>query len=106
MTYPIGALQGRLTPSDGRGIQFFPYDAWEAEFHTAKKIGLDCIEFLIQRKDWGNLEHPLLTPEGRDALRAVAEETGVGVPSVHAYYEPRETFPEELATIASAAKTR
>ncbi len=100
----IGILEGRLTPSNGRGVQFFPYETWESEFAYAQEIGLDCIEVLIQRKDWGNPAHPLLSADGISKIRDAATKTGVKTPSVHAYYEPRETFPLEMDTIAHAAE--
>ncbi len=104
MPLPIGILEGRLTPSRERGIQFFPYGEWEEEFPAAKRLGLEAIEILIQRKDWGHPNHPLLFAEGRTRIRRLAEENDITIPSVHAYYEPRPTFPEELRTIVEAAK--
>ncbi len=105
MNNHLGILQGRLTPSHDRGIQFFPYGEWEQEFSDAKNIGFDCLELLIQRKDWGNTDHPLLSQKGIGCIQSVVADSGISTPSIHAYYEPRETYPLELGTIARAAET-
>ena len=42
-----GIMQGRLTPSNGRGIQFFPFDNWQQEFITGSSIGLNEIEWIF-----------------------------------------------------------
>ena len=99
---PIGVLQGRLTPSRGRGIQFFPDDNWEEEFGDAKKIGLSAIELLIRPK--GLREHPLMTPEGRASLGKLTKSTGVTIPSVHAYYLPENQYATDLLNIVHATK--
>ena len=38
-----GIMQGRLTSSEGRGIQFFPFENWQKEFFTAQEITLNEI---------------------------------------------------------------
>ncbi len=75
-----GIMQGRLTPSKGRGIQFFPFDNWEKEFRLAKELGLDEIEFIF---DFDRYEqNPLWTQSGKEILKKVMQETGVRVHSV------------------------
>ena len=40
----FGIMQGRLTPSQGKGIQFFPFDHWEKEFELGAMIGINEVE--------------------------------------------------------------
>ena len=96
----IGILQGRLTPSLGRGIQFFPDDNWEKEFYDAQEIGLDCIELLVRPK--GLREHPLMSGEGRVRLRELVRDTGVTIPSIHGYYAPEDPYANDLLDIVRA----
>ena len=97
---PIGVLQGRLTPSRGRGIQFFPLDSWEKEFEDAAKIGLASIELLIRPK--GLREHPLMTPEGRARLNELVRSTGVTIPSVHGYFQAEERYATDFLDAVKA----
>ena len=62
----IGIMQGRLTESKGRGIQFFPFEEWKEEFKKAQKIELDEIEWIF---DYYNYQdNPLWTKEGRSGI--------------------------------------
>src|SRR3989344_6085575 len=72
---PIGVIQGRLTPSNGRGIQFFPHGSgeWEREFELAPAAGIAHIQWVCEP------DSLLFTKEGQEAVRAVTERTGVTV---------------------------
>lgn len=96
----IGILQGRLTPSRGRGIQFFPDDNWEQEFRDARELGLRAIELLVRPK--GLREHPLMTEAGRARLRELSGETGIAIPSIHGYYAPEDAYADDLLDIVRA----
>ncbi|MDO8553017.1 MAG: sugar phosphate isomerase/epimerase family protein [bacterium] len=96
----IGILQGRLTPSSGRGIQFFPKDNWEQEFSDAREIGLGAIELLMRPK--GLREHPLMTEAGRTRLREIRDTTHIAIPSVHGYYVPEDGYAKDLFDIVHA----
>ncbi len=97
---PIGILEGRLTPSRGRGIQFFPDDNWEKEFEDARMIGLSSIELLVRPK--GLREHPLMTAEGRARLGELSKVTGITIPSVHGYYVPEDEYATDLLDVVHA----
>ena len=85
-----GIMQGRLTPSKGRGIQFFPFDNWREEFDAASGIGLDEIEFIF---DYDNYEdNPLWTGAGINELKGIIERTGVSVRSLCFDYFMRRPF--------------
>ncbi len=86
----IGIMQGRLTPSNGRGIQFFPFDNWKNEFRIGQRIGLDEIEFIFDYDRYA--ENPLWTEGGIREIEALIEETGVRVNSVCFDYFMRRPF--------------
>ncbi|OGG59306.1 hypothetical protein A3C86_01490 [Candidatus Kaiserbacteria bacterium RIFCSPHIGHO2_02_FULL_49_16] len=96
----IGILQGRLMPSLGRGIQFFPDENWRKEFIDARKIGFDSIELLVRQRKLR--AHPLMTEAGRAQLREIREATGVDIPSVHGYYAPEDEYADDLLDIVRA----
>ena len=50
----IGIMQGRLTETKGRGIQFFPFENWENEFKVGKGVGIKEIEFIFDYNDYKN----------------------------------------------------
>ncbi len=90
MRHNIGIMQGRLTKPKGRGIQFFPFDNWKQEFHDAKDVGLDEIEFIFDYDDyWKN---PLWTEEGIKELGNIMSETGVRVNAICFDYFMRRPF--------------
>ena len=48
----LGIMQGRLTSTLGRGIQFFPFEEWKEEFKAAQEIGIDEIEWIFDYPDY------------------------------------------------------
>lgn len=85
-----GIMQGRLTPSNGRGIQFFPFDNWENEFGIASVVGLQEIEFIF---DYENYEsNPLWTVEGLNKLKQIMGKSGIKVNSLCFDYFMRRPF--------------
>lgn len=72
---PLGLIQGRLTPSNGRGIQFFPHGPgeWKKEFELAPAAGIAHIQWVCEP------DSLLFTEEGQEAVRTVMEKTGVTV---------------------------
>lgn len=100
--FPIGILQGRLTPSHGRGIQFFPDAAgeWEEEFEKARKAGLASIELLVRPTHLR--DHPLMNTQGRARLRELSQSYDVVIPSVHGYYAAQDDYAHDLEAIVEA----
>lgn len=86
----IGVMQGRLTPSNGRGIQFFPFENWENEFDLAAKLGLDEIEFIFDHQRYRY--NPLWTREGRIKINRLIKNTGVRVNNICADYFMHKPF--------------
>lgn len=76
MNNPIGVLQGRLTPSRGRGIQFFPGEPgeWEREFELASEIGISHIQWVCD-----TTQNPVFDKEFRKKVKAVISKTGIPV---------------------------
>lgn len=101
MRNPIGILQGRLTPSNGRGIQFFPYENWENEFKSAREIGFDCIELLVKRNEFS--KNPLASPAGIKRINELKKEFKLETPSIHGFYSRDGNYPETLKKIIEAA---
>ena len=76
----IGVMQGRLLPKYQGRYQAHPFGYWQDEFPLAKKLGLDCIEFIL---DFNNAEeNPLLKDGGIDEIRFISEKSGTLVNSI------------------------
>lgn len=80
----LGVMQGRLLPKFQGRYQAHPVGRWQEEFYLASKLGLDCIEFILDYND-AHL-NPLFTESGSDALRKLVVETGVKVETICADY--------------------
>ncbi len=77
-------MQGRLTPSRGRGIHFFPFDGWQVELPKAAMIGLDGIEFVFDFERYK--ENPLWTVDGREEIKRLIKRFGIKVKHVCARF--------------------
>ena len=77
----VGVMQGRLLPKyQGR----YQVDYWADEFHIAKDIGLDSIEFIL---DYNDAEkNPLLRSGGIDEILSIVKQTGVTTNTICADY--------------------
>ncbi len=96
MKHQIGIMQGRLTPPKGRGIQFFPFENWQEEFRTARKLGLNEIEFIFDFEDYK--QNPLWTTDGINKIKEIRAETGIQINAVcFDYFMRRAFFKEEDA---------
>lgn len=86
----IGIMQGRLTPPQGRGIQFFPFENWENEFRNAPQIGLNHIDFIFDYEQYE--QNPLWTERGIQKIISIISGTGVKVNFICADFFMREPF--------------
>jgi hexulose-6-phosphate isomerase len=86
----LGIMQGRLTPSRGRCIQFFPFDKWEKEFYLGKELGIQEIEWIFDYERYE--ENPLWTLDGCNQIKEVIEKSGVRVRAVCFDYFMRRPF--------------
>jgi L-ribulose-5-phosphate 3-epimerase len=80
----IGIMQGRLLPPLNNAIQAFPEKGWQKEFPLAKKLGLDCIEFIFDGDNYAG--HPLMTNKGLEEIQKLVRENDIGVLSICADY--------------------
>lgn len=71
----LSLIQGRLTPSLGRGIQFFPrgQGEWEREFELAPSAGIAHIQWVCEA------DNILFTKEWQEEVREVMKRTGITV---------------------------
>lgn len=77
-------MQGRLgAPEEGR-FQSFPRQGWRLEISRAAEIGLRGIEWIYDL--FGEGANPLETVQGRDELRGLLAQHGIGVVSICADY--------------------
>jgi len=98
----IGVLQGRLTPSNGRGIQFFPTENWQNEFKLAKAIGFDCLELLVKETNFK--ENPLFSESGKKTIRKLAKKHSLETPSIHGFYSKETHYPITLVELLRSGK--
>lgn len=91
----LGIMQGRLTPSKGRGIQFFPFDFWKEEFRIGQQIGIQEIEWIFDYPDFE--KNPIWSSEGRKEIRELIASSGIAIRSVCWDYFMRRPFYKQVA---------
>ena len=77
-------MQGRLLPKYNNRYQAHPVGYWENEFKIASEIGLDLIEFILDKNDYKI--NPLLTSSGQSEIKAITTNKCVKVRSICADY--------------------
>lgn len=85
-----GIMQGRLTPSNGRGIQFFPFDHWREEFYMAAEIGLQEIEWIFDYDRY--VENPIWSETGKREMKSVISDTEIKINSICFDYFMRRPY--------------
>lgn len=86
----FGIMQGRLTPTAGQGIQFFPFAGWKEEFQKGQKLGLDEIEWIF---DYNCYErNPLWSDEGIKDIKTIISQTEIRIKAVCFDYFMRRPF--------------
>ena len=91
-------MQGRLLPKYQERYQAHPVGSWQKEFSIAKKIGLECIEFIL---DFNEIElNPLVCDGGISEIQRTINETGVQVKTICGDYfmeQPLHSADHEVA---------
>ena len=95
-------MQGRLLPKYQGRYQAHPVNYWQNEFETAKEIGLDCIEFIL---DYNDAElNPLLKPDGVQEILRVIDNTDVSVNTICADYLMEAPLHAQDETVAAKSQ--
>jgi len=84
MSNPIGIMQGRLLPKFCGRYQAHPVGYWQDEFPIAQKLGLNCIEVILDYNDLPR--NPLTSHVGLENIKGIVAKTGVEVQSICADY--------------------
>lgn len=85
-----GIMQGRLTASNGRGIQFFPFENWREEFYAGEQLGIQEIEWIFDYDRYE--ENPVWTQAGIQELKRIISDTGIKVNALCFDYFMRKPF--------------
>jgi len=86
----LGFMQGRLVPSENKKIQSFPWKNWRREFEISNKIGLNLIEWTIDRKNF--FQNPLNTKDGRKEIIKLKKINKIKLKSVTADFFMQSPF--------------
>lgn len=78
--YPIGFIQGRLTPMINNKIQAFPWENWKKEFVIASKNRLGLMEWTLDHENLYN--NPIMTNEGRNEIIRLSDQNKIRIPSL------------------------
>ena len=82
----ISIVQGRLSKQVGSRYQYFPINSWENEFHLAREIGFNSIEWIIS-----DLSNPILDENKLSLIEELSDRSKVKVASISLdilMYEP------------------
>jgi L-ribulose-5-phosphate 3-epimerase len=78
--YPIGFMQGRLSPLVDGKIQAFPWKYWRQEYPAAAHIGISYMEWTLDEDRL--YENPFMTAEGHQEIFHLGKSHGLKVKSV------------------------
>ena len=99
----LGVMQGRLVEKYLGRYQAHPKNYWKDEFHIAKKLGLDCIEFILDYNDYN--QNPLLTKNGIEQIQNISDETGIEIKTICAdYFMDAPIHSEDLKVVDQSKK--
>lgn len=84
----FGIMQGRLSPPQGKDLQFFPKD-WKKEFEIARSLGFEAIEWIFDEPIEAN---PLWNISGQQRILDIGRQSGVAVRSVCADVFMKQTL--------------
>ena len=93
----FGIMQGRLTPSKGRGIQFFPFENWRQEFDIGASVGIDEIEWIFDYERYE--ENPLWSTKGITQVNEAVKSSGVSIHSICFDYFMRRPFYKQESSV-------
>jgi len=80
MDFPIGFMQGRLSPLVDGKIQAFPWYHWQDEFPIANEHGFKIMEWTLDQDRL--YENPLMTKKGHREIKNLVYKHNVSIPSL------------------------
>jgi L-ribulose-5-phosphate 3-epimerase len=80
MDFPIGFMQGRLSPIVNGKIQAFPWDYWKQEFKIAYNNGFSIMEWTLDQDRL--YENPFMTGEGQLEIRDLSHKYEISISSL------------------------
>ena len=80
MEHKIGFMQGRLSPVQGKKIQFFPWKNWRKEFHIGKKLNFKILEWTIDSKKL--YSNPLMSKDGQKEIKKLCSKYNFKIKSL------------------------
>ena len=99
----LGVMQGRLVEKYLGRYQAHPKNYRKDEFLIAKKLGLDCIEFILDYNDYN--QNPLLTKNGIEQIQNISDETGIEIKTICAdYFMDAPIHSEDLKVVDQSKK--
>jgi len=78
--FPIGFMQGRLSPLVDGKIQAFPWHYWRDEFSIANEHGFKIMEWTLDQDRL--YENPLMTEKGREEIKSLMFTNEISIPSL------------------------
>ena len=76
----IGYMQGRLSPLVDGKIQAFPWDHWQSEFSSAKKLGIYAMEWTLDHEEL--YKNPVMNEAGQKEIQSLCGKYNVTIPSL------------------------
>ena len=70
-------MQGRLSPSIDNKIQAFPHNHWKNEFHIAKEIGFELIEWIVDDEN-----NPIFDDKQIEEILKLSDKFGIKINSL------------------------
>jgi len=80
MDFPIGFMQGRLSPIVNGKIQAFPWDCWQQEFKIACNNGFRIMEWTLDQDRL--YDNPVMTTEGQQEIRELSSQYEISISSL------------------------
>lgn len=112
MSFPIGFMQGRLSPIVNGKIQAFPWNYWQQEFKIACDNGFHIMEWTLDQDRL--YDNPVMTTKGQQEIRELSSQYEISISSLtgdcfmHAPFykaagKERESLMQDLQNIITSS---
>ena len=75
LDHTFGIVQGRLITPPGNELQWFPQEEWDKEFELASELGMNYIEFIVERQH--NMHNPIWDDDGIEKIKKLARKNNL-----------------------------